>query len=86
MDDVEQGGDLWGRGEGFEGALQQAFIAHQRHPDTSLFDGEKCPGDQFLVAMVTSHGIQGYPHSSLLGYIRIEDEDGAPPVLAALAA
>jgi hypothetical protein len=69
----------------FQRPAQQGFITNQRDPYSALFDGQQSPGNQLLMTMVTGHGIQGYLHSSLLGYFRVKDNNGAAFVFAAFA-
>jgi len=72
--------------ESFKVFMQKTFVTNQANAEIRLCDGQQCPGNQFLMTMVTPHGIQGYLHTFLLFYLGIEDEHGSALIFTAAAA
>lgn len=72
--------------ESFKVLMEKTFVANQANAEIRLFYGQQCPGNQFLMTMVTPHGIQGYLHTFLLFYLGIEDEHGSALIFTAAAA
>jgi hypothetical protein len=86
MNNLNQVSCLFRGSESIEVLLQKTFITNQAYAETRLFDGQQCPGYQFLMTMVSPHGIQGYLHTFLLFYFSIENKNGSALILAATAA
>lgn len=62
MDDVQPLSRISTGTGGLNVLCEDLFIPDQGYGEVCLISSEKCAGNQFLWAMVSSHGIQGNLH------------------------